>query len=181
MLFSPLKIAGAYLVELEPKHDERGFFARTFCETEFAAHGLPTVFPQSNVSHNGIRHTLRGMHYTAPPSRETKLVRCTAGAVYDVLLDVRAGSATFGAWVGLELTRENGAAVFIPVGVAHGFLTLADDTDVLYLMGAAYEPGLARGLRWNDAAFGVSWPHAPAVISERDASYPSFSVADPQQ
>lgn len=181
MLFSPLKIADAYLVELEPRRDERGFFARTFCEAEFAERGLPTTFPQSNVSHNGVRFTLRGMHYTVAPSRETKLVRCTAGAIYDVLVDVREGSASFGAWVGLELTRENGKALFIPAGVAHGFLTLVDDSDVLYQMGESYRPELARGLRWDDPAFGVLWPHAPVVISDRDAGYASFSAIDPKQ
>lgn len=178
MLFSALDVAGAFLVELERRADERGFFARTFCEKEFAERGLPTQFPQANLSHNVARGTLRGMHYTVAPSRESKLVRCSAGAIYDVLLDVRSDSPTFGKWVAVELSRDNGRSVFIPVGVAHGFLTLQDDSDVVYLMGEEHRAEAARGLCWNDSAFGVVWPFEPAVISERDASYPEFSRAE---
>jgi dTDP-4-dehydrorhamnose 3,5-epimerase len=174
MRFSPLDIASAYLVELEPHHDERGFFARTFCEEELARHGLPVRFPQCNLSHNPASGTLRGMHYAVSPSQESKLVRCSVGAIHDVLLDVRPGSPTFGKWIGLELSRENGRALFVPPGVAHGFLTLQDDTDVIYQMGEIYRADLARGLRWNDAAFGVVWPSEPRVVSERDATYPDF-------
>jgi dTDP-4-dehydrorhamnose 3,5-epimerase len=177
MLFSPLEVAGAYLTELDRKIDDRGFFSRTFCEEEFERHGLTTRFPQANLSHNSARGTLRGMHYAVSPSRESKLVRCMTGAIYDVLLDVRPDSPTFRKWTALELSRENGRAVFIPAGVAHGFLTLLTDTDVLYQMGDLYQPDTARGLRWNDEAFGVVWPFEPSVISERDASYPSFDEA----
>lgn len=174
MLISALEIAGAYSVELEPRQDQRGFFARSFCEAEFQQHGLPTRFPQQNLSRNVARHTLRGMHYTEPPSQESKLVRCTSGVIYDVLLDVRPNSTTFGKCVALELSRTNGRAVFIPVGVAHGFLTLEADTDVLYHMGDSYRAEAGRGLRWNDPAFAVPWPFPPAVISDQDATYPDF-------
>jgi dTDP-4-dehydrorhamnose 3,5-epimerase len=179
MLLSPLDVAGAYLVELEPKVDERGFFARTFCEDEFRTRGLTTRFPHTNLSRNTARGTLRGMHYTVSPSQESKLVRCTAGAIYDVLLDVRSDSPTFAKWATVELSRENARAVFIPAGVAHGFLTLLGDTDVFYQMGDIYRAETARGLRWNDETFGLGWPFAPSVISERDASYPRFAAAAP--
>jgi dTDP-4-dehydrorhamnose 3,5-epimerase len=177
MLFSPLDVAGAYLVQLEPNADERGFFARTSCEDEFGKRGLTTRFPQTNLSRNSARGTLRGMHYAVSPSHESKLVRCTAGAIYDVLIDVRTHSPTFAKWVAVELSRDNGHAVFIPIGVAHGFLTLLDDTDVFSQMGDSYRAGTAGGLRWNDEAFGVVWPFEPSVISERDANYPNFQPA----
>jgi len=179
MLFTPLAVAGAYLVELEPHRDERGFFARSYCAEEFARHGLPREFPQSNLSRNPRRGTLRGMHYAVAPSVESKLVRCSSGAIFDVLIDVREGSPSFGKWLSAELSRDNGAALFVPAGVAHGFLTLAEDTDVLYQMGDVFRADTARGLRWNDDAFGVTWPAPPALISERDASYPNFERALP--
>jgi dTDP-4-dehydrorhamnose 3,5-epimerase len=179
MLFSPLEVVGAFLVELEPHHDVRGFFARSFCADEFAKLGLPRDFPQSNLSRNPLAGTLRGMHYTVLPSVESKFVRCVSGAIYDVLVDVRAGSASFGKWTAVELSRENGKALFVPAGVAHGFLTTAVDSDVLYQMGDGFRADTARGLRWNDPAFRVDWPAAPVLISERDASYPNFERALP--
>jgi dTDP-4-dehydrorhamnose 3,5-epimerase len=175
MLFTPLDLEGAYAIDLTPHRDERGFFARSFCQEELVAQGLPTLFPQSNLSRNPARGTLRGMHYAVPPSRESKLVRCVSGAIYDVIVDVRAGSPTFRKWLALELSRDNGRALFIPAGVGHGFLTLADETDVLYQMGDVFKADTARGFRWNDEAFGVTWPFEPRVISERDATYPAFS------
>jgi dTDP-4-dehydrorhamnose 3,5-epimerase len=177
MLFKETQLAGAYVIELEPRHDERGFFARSFCEKEFAEHGLPTRFPQSNLSRNNQRGTLRGMHFEALPSSESKLVRCVAGAIYDVIMDMRRGSPSRWQWIGVELNAENARGLFVPAGFAHGFLTLADATDVTYEMGDMYRPGAARGLRWNDPAFDIRWPEAPRVISERDASYPDFNPA----
>jgi len=177
MKFTELRLAGAFLIELQPHADERGFFARTFCEDEFARHGLVTRFPQNNLSRNTRAGTLRGMHYAVAPSEETKVVRCAAGAIHDVIIDLRAGSPTQGQWVSAELTEQNGQALYVPSGFAHGFLTLADDTDVVYQMGDVFRPETARGLRWNDPLFAVVWPREPAVISARDASYPDFQQA----
>lgn len=177
MRFAETALSGAYVIELEPNVDARGFFARTFCEREFAEHGLPTRFPQCNLSRNRRLGTLRGMHFEAPPTAESKLVRCSTGAVYDVIVDLRPASATRFRWFGVELTAESGRALFIPAGFAHGFLTLADDTDVFYHMGDSYRPGSARGFRWNDPRFGITWPTAPLTMSDRDASYPDYRDA----
>jgi len=174
MRFSELKLSGVFLIELAPHVDERGFFARTFCENELAEHGLPTRFPQCNLSRNTRAGTLRGMHFEAPPSHESKLVRCVSGAIWDAVVDLRPSSPTRMQWVGLELTARAGQALFVPPGFAHGFLTLVDETDVFYHMGDFFKPGAARGARWNDPLFGISWPAAPVVISERDASYPDL-------
>lgn len=177
MIFKAQKLSGAQLIELERRGDERGYFARTFCEREFAAHGLPTRFPQCNTSFNALSGTLRGMHFNAAPEREAKLVRCTRGAIYDVIVDLREGSPTRFEWLGVELSEDNGAALFIPEGFAHGFLTRADDTEVFYHMSAFYVPEVARGVRWDDPRFGIEWPESPRVISERDATYPDFDPA----
>jgi dTDP-4-dehydrorhamnose 3,5-epimerase len=174
MRFTESALAGAYLIDLEPHVDERGFFARSFCEREFSAHGLPDRFPQCNLSRNRKRGTLRGMHFEAPPSTESKLVRCVSGAIYDAIVDLRPGSRTHMQWCAVELSAENGRALFIPAGFAHGFLTLADDTDVFYHMGDFFRPGSARGARWNEPRFGIAWPKDPSVIAERDANYPDF-------
>jgi dTDP-4-dehydrorhamnose 3,5-epimerase len=174
MKFTELVLPGAFLIELEPHADERGFFARSFCEEEFAAHGLVTRFPQNNLSRNKRAGTLRGMHYAVAPSVETKVVRCATGAIHDVIIDLREGSPTYARWVAAELTAQNGRALYIPAGFAHGFLTLADDTDVVYQMGDVFRPQTARGFRWNDPRFAVAWPQAPVMISTRDASYPDF-------
>jgi dTDP-4-dehydrorhamnose 3,5-epimerase len=176
MRFTELSVAGTYLLELEPQADERGFFARCFAEDEFAMHGLTTHFPHSNLSRNRQAGTLRGMHYTVPPSAEAKVVRCVTGAIYDVAVDVRAGSPSFGRWVHAELTAENGRALYIPAGLAHGFLSLVDATDVLYLMGDVFRPETARGFRWDDRMFSIAWPFEPRVISARDAGYPDFRL-----
>jgi dTDP-4-dehydrorhamnose 3,5-epimerase len=174
MRFIETELGGAYLIEIERHVDERGFFARAFCEREFAEHGLPSHFPQCNLSRNDKRGTLRGMHYEAPPTAECKLVRCVSGAIYDVIADLRPGSPTRMKWLGVELSAESGRALFVPAGFAHGFLTLADESDVFYHMGDSFRPNSARGLRWNDAAFRISWPSAPLVISDRDANYSDF-------
>ena len=172
MLFREIELAGAFVVELEPRADERGSFARTFCEHEFEARGLPVRFPQCNLSRNTRRGTLRGMHYEVPFG--AKLVRCTAGAIYDVIVDLRPDSATYLKWASVELDAGNGRALFVPSGFGHGFLTLADDTDVFYHMGDFYRPEASRGFRWNDPAFRIDWPKPPVVISERDATYSDF-------
>lgn len=174
MRFRETELPGAFLIELEEHRDERGFFARTFCEEEFAAHGLPVRFPQANLSRNDRAGTLRGMHYNAAPHQEAKLVRCTAGAIWDAIVDLRPRSPTRLRWLGVELTAERGEALFVPEGFAHGFITLAGGTDVSYLMGRSYVAGAARGIAWNDARIGIRWPRAPAVISERDRALPTF-------
>jgi dTDP-4-dehydrorhamnose 3,5-epimerase len=175
MRFTELSLAGAFVIDLEPHPDERGFFARCFAEEEFAQRGLTVRFPHCNLSRNLREGTLRGMHYAVAPSEESKVVRCTTGAICDVIVDIRRGSPTFGRWERVELTAENGRAVYIPAGLAHGFLTLVDHTDVFYQMGDIFRPGTARGFRWNDETFAIEWPHAPRVISARDAGYPGFS------
>lgn len=172
MQFRPLSIAGAMVVDVERREDPRGFFARSFCCDEFAAHGLPPVFVQCNISWNARRGTLRGMHFQRAPSREGKLVRCTAGAILDVVVDLRPDSPTYRRWEGVELTAANRRALYIPPGLAHGFQTLADDTEVFYQMTDMFAPDLADGVRWNDPAFGIEWPIADPIMSERDAAYP---------
>ena len=171
MRFKQLEVPGPVLIEIEPRADERGFFARSFCATEFAAAGLPTRFPQHNISFNHRCGTVRGMHFQRSPHEEPKLVRCTAGAIHDVVLDLRPASATFGYSVAVRLSRENRAVLYIPSGFAHGFQTLEDDTEVFYVMATEYVAAAASGVRWNDPAFNVCWPLPVSVISERDLSY----------
>ena len=172
MIFTSTSCEGVLLVELDAHTDERGFFARSYCSQEFADHGIDDRFVQSNVSFTRRSGTLRGMHYEMEESGESKLVRCTAGAVWDVVVDVRPSSRTCGRWVGYELSRQNGRALYIPPGCAHGFLTLEDDVDMSYQMGAPYRPDTGHGFRWDDPAFGIEWPSQPLFLSERDASYP---------
>ena len=174
MLFEPLDIPGAALARLERHPDNRGFFARSVCVREFEAHGLPATFVQSSVSYNRQRGTLRGLHFQWPPSREGKLVRCVRGAIHDVLLDLRPAEPTYLQHRVVVLDEDNRDAVFIPPGIAHGFQTLADDTEVLYQMTDYYAPELASGVRWDDVVFGIRWPLDQVVISERDATYPDF-------
>ena len=174
MRFTPTPLAGLVVVDVEPHADARGLFGRTFCEREFEAAGLPTRFVQSSVSFNVRRGTLRGMHYQAPPHAEAKLVRCTRGAILDVVIDLRPASATFTQSFGTELSATNHRALFVPEGFAHGFQTLEDESEILYLMTTFHEPGAARGVRWNDPAFGLAWPIADPTLSERDATYPDF-------
>ena len=172
MKFQESPLAGAYTIELDRLEDERGFFARSYSAEEFAARGLPAAMPQSSVSFNARRGTLRGLHYQAEPHAEDKLVRCTAGAIYDVIVDLRPDSPTARRWFGVELSAANHRSLFVPKGLAHGFMTLRDDTEVLYMISVPYAPGFERGLRWNDPALGISWPTAPSVVSARDAAYP---------
>ncbi len=174
MRFDPTRVAGAFLVEPERVEDERGFFARTWCREEFAEHGLNADLVQCNISYNARRGTLRGMHYQRPPHAEAKLVRCTRGALYDVIVDLRRNSSTYMQWFGTELTADNRSALYVPEGCAHGFITLRDDTEVLYQMSDSYHAECVAAVRWNDPAFAIAWPAAPEVISERDRSHPDF-------
>lgn len=176
MIFHAVSLPGAVLIEIERREDERGFFARTFCEREFAAAGLPTHFPQSNVSFNRTRGTVRGMHFQRAPHEEPKLVRCTRGAIYDQIVDLRPDSTTFRKSFGAELSEENRSALYVPPGFAHGFQTLQDGSEVLYMMGEYYVADAAAGVRWNDPAFNLSWPLPISVISDRDLSYPDFGT-----
>ena len=174
--FIPTDLAGLMIVAIEAREDERGLFARTFCRDEFRAAGLPDVFVQCNISFNAHAGTLRGMHFQAEPYEEEKLVRCTVGAIFDVSVDLRPGSATYGRWQGVELTQTNRRALFVPGGFAHGFVTLTDGAEVFYQMSTPYVAEAARGVRWNDPAFAIKWPIANPILSERDASYPDHKL-----
>lgn len=176
MKIAPTNLAGAMLVSVSPHTDNRGLFARTFDTEDFAKAGLPTVWPQCNVSWNAKRGTLRGMHFQATPSEEPKLVRCTSGRIFDVVIDLRPQSATFRQWTGAELSQANRDALYIPIGCAHGFITLEDNCEVYYMMGTVFDAPAASGVRWNDPAFGIAWPLMPTIISDRDASYPDFTA-----
>ena len=169
-------IDGLIEVEVTPHEDERGAFARTYDETIFGRAGLPTHWPQCNTSWNRRRGTLRGMHLQAAPKEEPKLVRCTAGRVFDVAVDLRPASPTYLGWVGIELAAGRRNALFIPAGLAHGFLTLEDDSEVYYQMGAIFDGNFQCGVRWNDPAFAIAWPFEPTVISVRDASYVDYAT-----
>ena len=179
MIFVALPLPGAFRIELERQEDGRGFFARTFSAEEFAARGLVTVFAQCSVSYNHRRGTLRGLHYQAPPHAEAKLIRCTAGALYDVIVDVRPGSPTFGRWFGVELSATNRTMVYAPEGFAHGFQTLADETEIYYEISAPYVPEAARGICWDDADLAIAWPPAAErIISDLDLALPSLHELD---
>jgi dTDP-4-dehydrorhamnose 3,5-epimerase len=175
MKFNETKINGVFVIELKKHADERGWFARAWCREEFAAHGLPTDLAQTNLSHNTQRGTVRGMHFQTAPHAEAKLVRCIAGAVHDIALDLRPESPTFKQSVVTELSAANGRAVFLPEGIAHGFQTLTDDATLFYQMSAPYVPESARGVRWDDAAFKIEWPIAEAIVCERDAAFTNFT------
>jgi dTDP-4-dehydrorhamnose 3,5-epimerase len=172
VIFRETAVPGAFVVEPERSVDARGFFARTFCRREFEALGLNPNLAQCSISWNRRRGTLRGLHYQAAPHAEAKLVRCTRGAVFDVVVDLREGSPTFGRWHACELSAENRSAMYIPEGCAHGFQTLVDDTEALYLISEFHHPESSRGARWDDPAIGVEWPLAVTEMSERDASFP---------
>jgi dTDP-4-dehydrorhamnose 3,5-epimerase len=174
MIFTETKLKGAFIVDIQPHVDERGFFARSWCEDEFKRHGLNPRLTQCNISFNKKRGTLRGMHYQAEPYPEAKLVRCTMGAIYDVIIDLRNDSPTFKQWFAVDLTAQNLCALYIPEGFAHGFQTLEDNTEVFYQMSEFYHPECARGVRWDDAAFQVEWRLKSVVISAKDNEYPSF-------
>jgi dTDP-4-dehydrorhamnose 3,5-epimerase len=173
--FAETSLDGVVVVECTPSTDERGSFMRTFDASLWREHGLDPAVVQTSVSRNTRRGTLRGLHFQAEPHAEPKLVRCSRGAIFDVAVDLRRDSPTYCGWYGLELTSENGLMLQIAPGFAHGFLTLADDTEVAYQIATAYEPSAGRGVRWDDPAFAVDWPLEPIVISERDATYPDFA------
>ena len=175
MRFLETELPGALVIELERLEDERGFFARSFCEKEFAAHGLVTSFPQCNVSYNRRRGTLRGMHYQAAPHREAKLVRCTAGAIWDAIVDLRPGSPGHLQWTAVELSAETRRMLYVPEGFAHGFQTLCDDAEVFYQMSHPHVAEAGRGFRWNDPRFAIPWPLEVRAISERDRELPDFA------
>lgn len=177
MLFQPTKLQDAYLIALEPATDERGFFARSWCQQEFAAHGLDTRLVQCNLSFNKVQGTLRGMHYQLPPAAETKVVRCIRGAIYDVAIDLRPTSPTYRQWTAVTLSAENRLSFYIPKGFAHGFQTLTDEAEIFYQMSDFYAPAAARGIRWNDPAFQIEWPLPVTVMSVKDQGYPDFVVS----
>jgi dTDP-4-dehydrorhamnose 3,5-epimerase len=177
MKFSKTTLPGVWLIELEPREDERGFLARTFCENEFADHGLNTRWPQCNLTLTKKRGMLRGMHFQAEPKPEIKLIRCAVGAIFDVLVDVRHDSPTFGRWEGFDLTGKNHRTLYVPGGIAHGFQCLADDSEVFYHMSETYFPELARGIRWNDPSVGIQWPLPAPILSDRDRNLPLLEAA----
>lgn len=174
MKFFEVPLKGAYIVELEPIEDDRGFFARSWCQKEFSDHGLNPDLVQCNISFNKTKNTLRGMHYQVKPHEEAKLVRCTQGAIYDVIIDLRPDSATFKEWFGLELSSVNRRMLYIPESFAHGFLTLEHNTEVFYQMSEFFHPECGRGIRWNDPAFKIDWFSDVKTISDRDRNYPGF-------
>jgi dTDP-4-dehydrorhamnose 3,5-epimerase len=174
VIIEPIEIAGAYLIDPERFEDERGFFARTWCPREFEKHGLNPRLAQCSISFNKAPWTLRGMHRQVAPHEEAKVVRCTRGAIFDVVLDLRTSSPTYLQWRGIELTAENRRMLYIPEGCAHGFQTLESDSEVLYQISEFHHPESARGVRWDDPTFGIRWPSQPSVVSERDRTYPLF-------
>jgi dTDP-4-dehydrorhamnose 3,5-epimerase len=175
MIFQEVKLKGAYIIELEPIEDERGFFARTFCRKEFEKHGLNPALVQCNVSYNRRKGTLRGMHYQVAPFSEAKVVTCLSGSIYDVIIDLRIESPSYREWLAIELTaRRPRRMLYVPESFAHGFQTLENDTEVFYQMSESYHPDSARGFRWNDPAFNVEWPAGDRIVSRRDQSFPDF-------
>lgn len=174
MIYCQIAIKGAFIIEPERQQDNRGFFARTWCQREFEMHGLNPRLVQCSISYNVKKGTMRGMHYQAAPYEEAKLVRCTAGAIYDVIIDLRPESPTFKQHVAVTLSAENRKMLYIPEGLAHGFQTLEDETEVFYQMSEFYHPECARGVRWNDPLFGINWPVDVTVISPKDQEYANF-------
>lgn len=176
MIFRETELSGAFIIDLDTRADPRGFFARTFCMREFEEHGLQTFTAQCNLSYNHLAGTMRGMHYQLPPAAETKLVRCTRGAIHDVIVDLRPDSPTFGEHVGVELSEHNRTALYVPGVFAHGYMSLSDGAEVVYQVSEFYTPGLERGLRHDDAALGIRWPRSVVVISDKDASWPATDL-----
>lgn len=177
MIFTPLTIPGAFAIEVERRDDARGYFARLWCREEFRAHGIDVEIVQASVSHNRVAGTLRGLHFSRPPSAEGKLVRCSRGRIHDVILDLRRDSPAYLRHVAVDLDDRSHTALFVPPGVAHGFQTLTDDTEVVYMMTDFYRPELADGVRYDDPAFGIRWPLAVTCIAERDRAYPDYAAA----
>jgi dTDP-4-dehydrorhamnose 3,5-epimerase len=177
MTVTETKIAGAYIIEPRRFEDERGFFSPSFSATEFAARGIASVFVESNISYSKTRGTLRGIHYQSAPYGQDKLIRCTRGAIFDVVVDLRPDSPTFKQWTGVELTEANRSMVYVPGDCGHGFQTLVDGTEVFYMVSQAYKPETGRGVRWNDPAFRIEWPEVDdPILIDRDQSYPDFAL-----
>jgi dTDP-4-dehydrorhamnose 3,5-epimerase len=176
MIFAATGLEDAWLIDIEPREDERGFFARTWCRQELAAHGLDIELAQESLSFNRHRGTLRGLHFQRSPHEETKIVRCTRGAIFDVIVDLRPRSPTYLRWQGFELTAENRRAIYIPKGFAHGFQSLTDDTEIAYQISEFYAPQTAGGCRYDDPAFGIAWPLPVTVIGDRDLGWPAFEA-----
>lgn len=172
MIFNNAPLVGAFVIDLEKLEDDRGFFARAFCAREFEEHGLKPVIAQGNLSYNHVKGTLRGMHYQREPAPETKLVRCTAGAIWDVIVDLRPDSPTYMQHYGVELSAANRRALYVPEMFAHGYLTLTDAAEVIYLVGEFYTPGVEGGFRYNDPSLGINWPVEVSVVSDKDAAWP---------
>jgi dTDP-4-dehydrorhamnose 3,5-epimerase len=179
MIFAATRLEGAWLIDIEPMEDERGFFARTWCRQELATQGLDTEIAQESLSYNRHRGTLRGLHFQRSPDEETKIVRCTRGGIFDVIVDLRPRSPTYLQWQGFELTVENRKALYVPKGFAHGFQTLTDDAEIAYQISAFYTPDSAGGYRYDDPAFGIAWPLLVTAISERDLEWPPFKSDAP--
>jgi len=175
LIFRETRLAGAFTIDIEPAHDARGFFARTWCAEELQRRGLVSELTQCSLSFNKSKGTLRGMHYQQAPHDETKVVSCKAGAIYDVIVDLRPDSSSFRQWCAVELSADNRRLLYIPAGLAHGFLTLQDDSEVYYQISGRFVSGSARGVRWNDPAFGIAWPVEPSVMAGRDCTYPDFA------
>jgi len=179
MIFKETQLKGAFIIETQPIGDNRGFFARAWCQKEFEAHGLISSFVQANVTFSPKLGTLRGLHYQIAPHEEVKLVRCTRGAIYDVIIDLRPKSPTYKQWLATNLTADNCKMIYIPGGFAHGYQILMDDTEVFYQVGQFYAPEYERGIRWNDPGFAVDWPiNSPLILSEKDKRWPDFSFPD---
>jgi dTDP-4-dehydrorhamnose 3,5-epimerase len=176
MMFKEMRVGGAFVLEVEKVEDERGFFARSWCQKEFQMHSLVSHLVQANISFNKQKGTLRGMHYQAPPYGEAKVVRCTRGAIFDVIIDLRPESPTFKQWISVELTADNYKMLYVPENCAHGYITLEDSTEVTYLVSQFYHRELERGVRYDDPAFGVRWPIKVQVISEKDKRLPCVSI-----
>lgn len=176
MIFTETKLPGAFIIELEKRTDERGFFARAWCRDEFKDHGLQTTWVQANIGFSKKRGTLRGLHYQVAPYQEVKLMRCIRGAIYDVIIDLRPESPTYKQWLGVELTADNRRMLYVPAGFAHGYQVLLDDSETFYQVSQAYTPRAERGVRWNDPAFGITWPIIDTVIlSDKDKNSPDFT------
>ena len=174
MIFTETPLPGAWLVDLEPRRDERGFFARAFCSQEFQSHGLKTEIVQANLSRNAVRGTLRGMHYQRAPFAEVKMVRCVAGAVFDAIIDLRPDSPTRLQWYGVELSHDDGRMLYVPEGFAHGYQALSDGSEVLYLVTESYAPAHEAAIRWDDPRFAIRWPVTPPLLSPKDAAHPDY-------
>lgn len=174
MIFTAMPLTGAYIIKPRKIEDDRGFFARILCKDEFAGHDLKLHLPQTNIARTYRRGTMRGLHFQEPPHAEVKIVRCTKGAVYDVIVDLRPGAPTFKHWFGVELTQDNFSAVYVPEGFAHGYLTLADDSEIYYHTSETYHPESASGVRYDDPEFGIEWPIGIAIISRQDREWPDF-------